>query len=292
MPTRRFLPSVAVCALFACLLWTAHDASAGDYDFESYTVRKSAWEGHGVGSVVHRRTTQNMKMPQMPGGGRKMVTEVKETLKAITDTHYVIQVETTGMMGKQVTESREPKVVRINVERAKVKDAGEEKITIGGTEYTCLKKTVGDMTAFMDGMGGGMQGPGGQKMPVGSGTIWVHAKHGVLKTSTTMSMMGQQMTITMEATKLNVTRKVGDKDYACREWTLDLGGMGGKRVMLDAAAIPGGTVEGSMSINNQGFSMESKEELVAYVKKPLTATTPSAKPEAKPAPKAPAKAGK
>lgn len=288
------VPFLAVCALFVSLLVPAPQAQAGDYDFEKFAERTSAWAGHGVGSMVHRRTTQDMKIPQMPGGGRKMVTNVKETLKAITETHYVIQVETEGMMGKQVTERREPKVIRMDMKKAKVTDAGEEKITINGTEYTCQKKTVGNMGEFMAGLGGEMKGRGGQSMPVGSGAIWVHPTHGVIKTSTTMSMMGQQLTVAMTATKLSTKHKVADKEYACREWTMDLGGMGGKRVMLNAPSVPGETVLATMSMSQQGFSMESREEIVAYVKKPVTATTPSAeaKPEAKPAPKAPAKSGK
>lgn len=289
-PARR---CVHVCALFALVAVVAtfavnsRSATAGDYDFEKFTVRTSSWTGHGIGSMVHRRTTQDMKIPQMPGGGRKTVTEEKETLVAITETHYVIKVETkAGPMGWRTTERREPKVVRMDLKRAQVKDAGEESITIKGKTFVCQKKTVADMGAFIASMGGEIKGRGGRSVPVGSGAIWVHPTHGVLKTSATMSMMGQKLTTTMTATQLSVTKAVGGKDYTCREWTLEFGGMGGTRVSLQTPAIPGQTVVGTMTMSQQGFSMKTTEEIVSYVKKPVGATTPSAK---KPPAKAPAK---
>lgn len=287
----RAVAAALVCALFVLAApTTAPVAEAGDYDFEDFTVRTSGWQGHGVGSVIHRRTTRDMKMAQMPGGGQKMVTEVKETLKQITPTEYVIQVETKGMMGTQVTERREPKVTRIDLEKAKVVDAGEEKITIGNAEYVCRKKTIADMDAFLDAMSAGMKGRGGQTMPVGTGAVWVHATHGVLKTRTTMSMMGQSLTITMEATDLSRSETVGGTRYDCREWTMTMGGMGGKRVMLQTPKIPGMTVRSTHTMSRQGFSMESREEIVAYVKKPVTPVTGAGKPPAKAPAKPPAKA--
>ncbi|MDA1194863.1 MAG: hypothetical protein O2894_06730 [Planctomycetota bacterium] len=262
----RYALAVGLALLLA--LGTSTPASAGDHDLAKMFERDSPWKGHGIGSVVHRRTTQDMKIPQMPGGGRKTVTEEKETLVQITETEYVLKVENKDDTGWRTSERRVPKVFRADQKRAKVVDAGEETVTIAGKDYTCQKKTLADMSPIIEGSSAAPKGRGGQAMPLGAGAVWAHDTLGVLKMQMTMSAMGQQMTNTMVVTNLSVARKVGDRTFDCREWTMTMS-MGGTRVALEHPSVPGTTLLSTMTMSMQGFSMETREELLAYDKKPL-----------------------
>jgi len=244
-------------------------SQAGDEAKKTVIEQKSAWAGHGVGSLVHRKSTQTTPMG-------KMVTEDKRTLVKITDTDYELKVESKTMVGWSKSVVREPKVTKVEVSADKSEDAGEETLTIAGKAYPCKKKKTKDVGALIPGMPkppGGRPGAPGAGL-TGAGTVWLHAKLGMLKSEMTSSMMGQSVKITMTVTKLSVSKKVGETTIDCREMTMTNSMMpGGNIVTLTSPLVPGGTVRSEMSMSQGGMNMSRIEELVAWVKKPLAPVT-------------------
>jgi hypothetical protein len=109
----------------------------------------------------------------------------------------------------------------------------------------------------------------------GGGTIWLHEKLGMLKSVMTTSMMGQEVTMTMTVTKLDVPRKVGDATIHCRELTMTNSMMpGGKIVRLTSPEVPGETVYSELSMEQAGMKIRVVGELMAWVKKPLAPAKP------------------
>ena len=272
MPTRAFVYHCLVpcVALLACLAFSPSErAAAGDEDLvKKYTVHKSAWAGHGVGSLVHRKTKQTTPMGEV-------VTEEKKTLARITDKYYELNVENKTMVGWSKSVERVPKVIRVDVAAAKPEDAGEETLTIEGKAYPCKKKKTKDASAFV---------PGGMKPPAarpgkrgsnltGQGTVWLHEKLGLLKMQMATEAMGQKMTVTMKVTRLKVSKKVGEQTLTCREIEISNSVFPSKIVQLSSEKVPGGTVRSSMSFSQGGMTMSTVEELSAYVKKPLAPVT-------------------
>lgn len=244
-------------ALLLLVTLGAAPLEAGDWDFEHWTKRMSAWAGHGVGSMVHRRTTTNISHPQMPAP-MKTVTEEKKTLVKITETHYVLKVENLAMGQWTTREEQVPKTARATSE-AKVEDVGEGSVTIEGKAYACKKKKYTGLQ--MDG------GASAEEMPVSSGVVWVHDSLGVLRIDSTTDMMGQSVTTTWQVQRLDVSHQVGDTTLACREIALSNPMMGGKMTLLECPSVPGDTVRLEMKSDRMGATTSTVTELVAYVKK-------------------------
>jgi len=268
LATSRFVvPCLLVLSLLLCA--NSPKADAGDEDLvKKFAVHKSAWAGHGVGSLVHRKTRQTTPMGEV-------VTEEKKTLARITDKYFELNVESKTMVGWSKSVERVPKVVHVDVAKAKIEDAGEETLTIEGKAYPCKKKKTKDASAFV---------PGGMKPPAarpgksggkltGEGTIWLHEKLGMLKMQMATEAMGQKMTVTMNVKRLKVSKKVGAQTLTCREIEISNSLFPSKIVQLSSEQVPGGTVRSSMSFSQGGMTMSTVEELSAYVKKPLVPVT-------------------
>lgn len=252
-----------------CAIAVGVPAEAGDEDLaQKFGVHKSAWTGHGIGSMVHRKTKQTTPMGEV-------LTEEKKTLAKITETHFELNVESKTMVGWTKSVERVPKVVKVNLSKAKAEDAGEETLTIEGKAYVCKKKKTKDASAWV---------PGGMKPPsarpgrqgasmTGAGTIWLHEKLGMLKMQMATQVMGQKMTITMRVIRTSVSKKVGEQTLDCREIEISNSAFPSKIKQLTSDAVPGGTVRSSMSFSQGGMTMSTVEELTAYVKKPLAPVT-------------------
>ena len=268
MPLRTL--SLLLLLSVALAMGSATSSQAGDEAKKTVIEVKSAWAGHGVGSLVHRKTS--------PMG--KMVTEDKRTLVKITDTDYELKVESKTMLGWSKSIVHEPKVTKVEVGTSKSEEVGEETLTIEGKAYPCKKRKSKDVGALIP---GGMKPPGGRPgapggapggAMTGAGTVWLHEKLGMLKSEMTMSVMGREMKITTTVTRLKVATKVGDVTIDCRETTMTNSMMpDGKTVRLSNPDVPGETVRSKMSMSMGGAEMSMVEELVAWVKKPLTPVT-------------------
>src|SRR5262245_43346529 len=101
---------------------------------------KVGWEGFGVGSYVHQKTTTKLSgpgMPEMP----PQTTETKITLVKVTDDAFTVKSEAkSGEMDWQGTEVAIPrKGTGVEGKDEKPEDLGEEKVTVEGTEIVCKK---------------------------------------------------------------------------------------------------------------------------------------------------------
>ena len=83
----RILSVSVVVAFVSFLLLLAVPIGA-----DEATDDASGWGRFGVGTMIHHRLTTEMTIPGMEP--RKTVQETKKTLARITETHYVLKVET------------------------------------------------------------------------------------------------------------------------------------------------------------------------------------------------------
>jgi hypothetical protein len=278
----RLLAPVAAVAFVLCLL--APPVTAGEWGLDAMAKRPSPWKGHGIGSYITQTMTMEMpnmpSMPNVPGmpQGGKMVTTTKTTLVGITDTDYELKVETTRMGRTTTTQRTEPKVRTVDLQ-GKVEDVGEGSVTIEGQSYPCKIKSVKDMTGILGGaMPHGRKGHMGAAS-MGSGKVWVHPTLGLLRSEVQMTVMGSTHTMTWVVTKLKASHTIGTQTYTGREMTTEMDfGMGkSTTTMIVSPSVPGGALEMVVKTNAMGHETTMKREITAYVKKPLTATTPGDK---------------
>jgi len=268
--------TAVVTALVLCLV--AASAQASDWGMDKWMKRESAWKGHGIGSFVTETTTIPMpdmpNMPDVPGmpKGGKMVTTTKTTLTKITETGYVLTVESTQMGRTTTTTRTEPKVRTQKVE-AEVKDVGEDAVTVEGKSYPCKVKEVANMDALIgDSMPRRMPGA---KPTVSKGKVWESPSEGVLKMETSATVMGHEMTMTWQVSRFKATHKVGTESFGGREVTMTMKSQMGesKMTMIMAPDVPG-TLKNVTESAMMGRTTTITTEMTEYTKKPLTATTP------------------
>lgn len=233
-------------AVAACLLLLAPDALAGDWSFDDYVKdkAKSQWDGCGVGSMTHRKMTQNVVMPGQ--GEQNMVQETKKTVKEITETEYVIEVEKLSMGQWTTTEEREKKVDALT---PKIEEQGKETLTIAGTEYECVKRKV----VWMEGET--------EKETV---VIWEHAEKGMLK----MNVKGEgEFELTVEAFDGSWT--VGDQTFKGRTFEMKMSaqGMEMKGSTDMSTDVPEGNIRFELKGAQGPVQVTVLSELIAFVKK-------------------------
>ncbi len=282
-------------ALVGALVAALPAEAADDWSLAAFLKQESGWKGHGVGSSITETSTTHMpnmpnipNMPSIPGMPKdgKMVSTTKTTLSKITKDGYVLAVETRSM-GRTIKSTQTEKLAK-NI-KPKFTDGGEGTVKIGGTDYTCKIMVVANMKELMDGSlpsGGG--GRGGMAPQMGKGKLYVHAKLGVLKMETTMSVMGQAGTMVQQTTKLAATHKIGEKTYAGREITTTVSFSMGtiKSSSVTSNALPIHSLKKVANSEMMGRKSKTVTEVSAYVKKPLAATTggvPAKKPAKEPA---------
>ena len=236
MSSRLLLP-----LLVAFVLVSASVAEAGsDWSLEAYKKMSSHsdWEGYAVGTMIHTRKTGVMNMPGH-GEPRKTDEEEKKTLIKITDTELTIKVEKKQPDGTWSSSERTKK--RKKDVKFEMKELGTGTVNVEGTDYEC-KKVLGTKIE------------GAKRDEV---TFWVHPEAGVLK----MSMKEGEMT----TKRLSVSHKIGDQTVDCREFALKH--KMGEMTMMISQEVPGHTVRQSMAFEQGPVSGNSKEEIIAFVKK-------------------------
>ena len=275
------LTAALIVVSVVCL--AAAPAGASEWGMEKWAKQESAWKGHGIGSTTTTTTTMQMPqmpdMPAMPGMPKdgKMVTTTKTTLTEITDTGYVLSVETTSMGRTSKTTRAEPKVRTVNFD-GQVKELGEEAVTVEGKSYSCKVKSVANMEAMIgDSMPQAGPRGAGMKPTMSQGKVWESPTEGVLKMETTAEMMGQQMEMAWQVSRLKASFTLGTESFSGREMTMTMKMQMGemKMTILTSLGIPGGTLKSVMEAAMMGQNMTTTTELTAYVKKPLAVTTPA-----------------
>lgn len=244
----RLRTTALALAVAAGLLLLAPDALAGGWSFEDYLKEKSTsdWESYGVGTMTHRRMSQDVVMPGQPRTP-KMVMEEKQTLVEITKTEYVIKIETLEKGTWSTKTKREKKDALL---KAKVEDQGTETLTLGGTAYPCTKKKV---TWTKDDQI--------QEIAI----VWTHAEKGILKMRARAEM---DMTTTVRA--FEATKKVGEVTLLGR--TLDTTmitarGMTLKGSTLRSLDVPGNLVRNELMGGGEGVRIHVLMELIGFTKK-------------------------
>ena len=276
---------VVLSVVFLC----AASARASEWGLENWLKQESAWKGHGIGSSVTETTTVPMpKMPNMPDMPNipgmpkdgKMVTTTKTTLTKITADGYELTVETTSMGRTTKSTRTEPKSRTGKVE-GQIVDMGEGNVTVEGKTYTCKVKHVKDMGLLFgdeeekEPMSPGADDDTGSQMK--NGKLWEHPELGVLKMEASSDSMGQAAKMTWQVSRLEATHTVGNQAFTGREITMTMTmAMGtSKTTMLTSLTVPGGTLKSVAESAMMGRKTTVTTELTAYVKKPLTATTPA-----------------
>ena len=235
-------------ALLAAALIVAPDALAKGWTLEDYLAQKpkSDWDGFGVGSMIHNKMTQNVLMPGAPEP-QVQTTETKKTLTEITETEYVIKVETKGVGDWVVSEERKKKT---KAKKSTVEDLGKEKVKVGETEYECAKKKV---TWKEEGKDEEVE------------FLWIHAEKGILKMEKTGQRAG-----TLTVTKLDHTKKIGETEVTGRELALDMAGPMGMKLTGTAflsMSVPENIVAHTIGGSQGPMQLKLVLETIAFIKK-------------------------
>jgi hypothetical protein len=226
--------SLSLVALFAA----APSASAAE--------PRGVWDGFGVGSYVHQKSSTKMSgvpnMPDMPA----QVMETKQTLVKIADDAWTVKYETKTGEEWQAYEMPFPRKGQAAT-APKPEDLGEETLTVDGETLPCRKqKTVVE----------------------GATTIaWVNEKYGAVKSETT-STPGTSSTYLV--TKLKGTTKIGSVEVEYREAVMTSKGVGteSKVTSWTSDAVPGGSVRSEMTSSMQGgMTTTTVTETLAFEKK-------------------------
>lgn len=206
---------------------------AGDWDTAAM-MTLDKWKGCKPGSMIHTRVTTEIS-------GQRTVQEIRETLKEVTRTHYVVVVEQAeqGKKGVSKSERREPRPV-VEVE-LNSRAEGKYKFP-DGTEVDCiikeLKRTAGDSTEVIK--------------------TWEHARHGVLA----MEMSSGKIKMRTQVVKLGLEHAVNGTTVTCRVLeTYGNGRLLGRHVM--SAEVPNRVVMREFR-NGQGAE---RVDLLAFVRK-------------------------
>jgi len=242
--TFQILSAIAVVSLLAI---PAHAGSEWGVEKWKASADKHDWEGLGVGSMTHFKTTSTTKIKAMPNmAATENVIENKKTLVKITDTHLHFKLETIiGGMPPQVSETKEP---RKPTTTHKFEADGTGKVKVGDTELECKRWKV---TTTIEG--------GTPSV----GHSLEHAEHGVVQMSTSTGGVTWEMT----CSKLSTSIKVGDAEYKGREFTTKMAQQGGKTTMTWSHEVPDRTVKTTTVMDNAQMTMNSVRELIAFTKK-------------------------
>ncbi len=227
---RRFAPLA-----FAATVLVASVAAAGD------AATRLPWDGFGVGSFVHMRSTTTMSIEGVP----PQTSESKQTLVKITDEAFTIKQETKvgdDWMGSELPFPRKATGTPTDVQAPKPEELGDENVAVDGKDYACKKVryTAMGMTT----------------------TTWTHATEGVLKSET----KGPGTESTMAVTKLSFKAKVADKEVEAREMVMvtKAAGTESKVTSWDSKAVPGGAVRSEMVTDMGGMKTTILTETVAF----------------------------
>lgn len=221
-------------ALAATVL-SASVAVAGD------AATRLPWDGFGVGSYVHTRSTTTMSIEGVP----PQTSESKQTLVKITDDAWTIKQETKvgdDWMGSELPFPRKATGTPTDVQAPKPEELGDENVAVDGKDYACKKVRWAAMGATT--------------------TTWTHATEGVLKSET----KGPGTESTMTITKLSFKAKVADKEVEAREMVMvtKAAGTETKVTSWESKAVPGGSVRSEMLTDMGGMKTTILTETIAF----------------------------
>ena len=253
--------------LFLALLGLSPGVRAEEPGAAGDDAEAQGWGRYGVGTTIHHRTTTESTVPGMEP--QRILNETKKTLIRITDTHYVLESETTMAGRTQTSEEKVPKtggpdalarVVPFAAGTVKArKVVGRESVTVAGTEYDCTKvELTFPCSPNARGSSCGGSGTGDDTFVT---TIWEHPTHGLLKM---MSTGGWGMDL--ETAALDAEHEVDGRALRCKATTLSREGMVTKR--LDCREVPGELVRSEVSIEQGPMKSRALTELVAFTPKP------------------------
>lgn len=220
---------------FAATTLVATAALAGD------AATRLPWDGFGVGSYVHLRSTTTMSVEGVP----PQTSESKQTLVKVTDEAFTIKQETKvgdDWMGSEMPFPRKATGTPTDVQGPKPEELGDENVSVDGKDYACKKVRYTAMGATT--------------------TTWTHATEGVLKSETKAAGTESTMTVTKLSTKV----KAGDKEVEAREMVMltKAGGAETKVTSLDSKAVPGGAVRSEMISDMGGMKTTIVTEVIAF----------------------------
>jgi hypothetical protein len=199
------------------------------------------WDGFGVGSFVHARTTTTSSVEGVP----PQTSETKQTLVKITDEAYTIQFETKvgeEWMGTEMPWPRKATGAVAAVEPPKPEELGDEDVTVDGKAYACKKTRI-----VAQGM---------------TSTTWIHATEGMLKSET----KGPGTESSVVVTKLAAKVKVAGKELEVREQVTVTKGPGTASTTTDwlSKVVPGGLVRSEAVSELGGMKTTTLTEAIAY----------------------------
>lgn len=202
---------------------------------------KLPWDGFGVGSSVHLRTTTTMSVAGVP----PQTSESRQTLVKITDEAFTIKMETKvgeEWMATEMPWPRKATGVAPVAETPKPEELGDEDVTVDGKAYPCKKlRIVAQGTTV---------------------TSWVHAVEGALKVET----KGAGFEASMAVTKLAMKTKVADKELEVRE-TVSVSKAAGNETKVTSwtsAAVPGGSARSETVTEMPGMKTTAVAEVIAF----------------------------
>lgn len=241
---RTLVPGLVAAACFLLLAPAAH---AEGWLLEDYLREKpqSEWEGYGVGTMTHRRVKQDVEMPGQ--GSQQTVMEEKKTIKEITETEIVLEVEKLNAGQWTTTEEREQKDKGLT---PKIEDQGTETVTLGGTAYECAKKKVE-----------WMKGDTLDETVV----VWAHPEKGILK----MAIKGDN-DIRITVSNFDATWTVGDQQLTGRTFDMEMTTQTGMKMTGKASMThdaPESLVRNELSGAQGPVKVSVLMELIAFEKK-------------------------
>lgn len=233
-------------AFAASLLLLAPAALAEGWTLEDYLKEKpkSDWAGFGVGTMTHRRITQNVEMPGQ--GAQNMVMEEKKTITEITETEIVLKVETLTNGQWTTEEEREKKDKGLE---PKIEDLGTETVNVGGTDYECAKKKIQWMK--------------GDEVDE-TVTVWVHAEKGMLK----LRVEDENILITLADADASWT--VGEQKLTGRTFDMEMTAQMGMKMTGKTSMthdVPESLVKNVLSGAQGPVKVSVVMELIAFEKK-------------------------
>lgn len=245
-----------VVAAFVLLLLTVETHA------DEATDDASGWGRFGVDTMVHYRLTTEMTLPGR--APHRTVQETKKTLARITETHYVLKVETLLQGSWTTTEEKIPKD-RTSGALSKIipfaagldtkrEDLGKEAVTVDGQAYECQKAKLIMTTAAGP-------GPSGAARTI-TVTIWEHPRHGLLK----MEPSGE-WGMGLEVTNLDEPFRLGDVSLTCKASTLTQSRMHMTTRRLDSTEVPEDLVRSEMTMDQGPTKSRTVQELIAFTKK-------------------------
>ncbi len=235
-------PWALLVALSVILLAAPATHAENAWDVATVHKARPAWEGFGVGTMVHYRVTTTRGTEGTSADSQS--TEVKETLRKVTATAFEISKMRKSAAGwdPATTDSKSRKV---SAATHKIVPDGIEKIRVGETDYPCRKLNVTTTRVGAE--------------SIETSTLWEHEQHGILK-----SEFKRERTTTVVVTQLSVRRRIGTRELTCRAFRLESGQQSG--TWLLCPEVPGRLVESSLKFE-AGGSRRIDKVLLAFEKK-------------------------